>query len=383
MAMRLALCAALASAPSGAGAGFPYTLEWKRLTGLPAGPVAWVDSLLFLAEADGFLLAVERGSGAVRWRLPGGGPLGDLRVSGDRLLFAGTRGTTGSCEIADGSLVWKRHGPASRGARIAAGDSLAFFNSNDGWLYARRGDGSCAWKLRTGTRRPARPLLQEDRLYLGNADGFLLAVDSGSGRRLQEVEVGAAAGTLVAVGDRLVAAASDGFVRAWERADLALLWERRLGAKLRAPPQATRSSILCLTDNGYAWSLNPGTGAPVWKRPLGAKPTGLVPLPDPGQVLVATDSGAVAALDWRTGEPAWEQQVAGGRAFACTATPAAFTSPLRTGICTPSKDGRSPGPPAAWTRYGPSCAAAAPRPATPSDGPKPSRAAACASARRR
>ena len=74
MAMRLALCAALASAPSGAGAGFPYTLEWKRLTGLPAGPVAWVDSLLFLAEADGFLVAVERGSGAVRWRLPGGGP---------------------------------------------------------------------------------------------------------------------------------------------------------------------------------------------------------------------------------------------------------------------------------------------------------------------
>ena len=233
-------------------------------------------------------------------------------MSGDRLLFAGTRGTTGSCEIAAGSLVWKRHGPASGGARIAAGDSLAYLNSNDGWLYARRGDGSCAWKLRTGTRRPARPLLQEDRLYLGNADGFLLAVDSGSGRRLQEVEVGAAVGTLVPAGDRLVAAASDGFVRAWERADLALLWERRLGARLRAPPQATRSSILCLTDNGYAWSLNPGTGAPVWKRPLGAKPTGFVPLPDPGQVLVATDSGAVAALDWRTGELAWEQQVAGG-----------------------------------------------------------------------
>ena len=312
MALRLALCAALASAPSGAGAGFPYTLEWKRLTGLPAGPVAWVDSILFLAAADGFLLAVERGSGAVRWRLPGPGPIGDLQVSGDRLLFAGTRGTTGSCEIAAGSLVWKRHGPASGGARIAAGDSLAYFNSNDGWLYARRGDGSCAWKLRTGSRRPARPLLQEDRLYLGNADGFLLAVDSGSGRRLQEVEVGAAVGTLVPAGDRLVAAASDGFVRAWKREGLGLLWERRLGARLRVPPGVVPHAIICLADNGYAWGLHPDTGAPVWKRPIGAKATGLVPLSADRQVMVATDSGAVFAVDRRTGELAWEQQVAGG-----------------------------------------------------------------------
>ena len=307
--LRLACLAALAAAPVPAAAGFPYTLEWKRLTGFPAGPVAWADTLVFLAEADGSLLAVEAGSGAVRWRLAAGGLVGDLHAAGDRLLFAGARGTAGSCRIADGSLVWKRHGSASGGARIAAGDSLAYFNSSDGWLYARRGDGSPSWKLRTGIRRPARPLLHGGRLYVGDADGFLLAVDSGSGRRLGEVEVGAAAGALVPAGDRLVAAASDGFVRAWSRDGLALLWERRLGAKLRAPPQADRGSILCLTDNGYAWSLNPETGAPAWKRPLGAGPTGLVPLPGAAQVMVSTDSGAVAAIDRRTGELAWEQQV--------------------------------------------------------------------------
>ena len=312
VALWLSLCAALAAAPVRDSAVFPYTLEWKRLTGFPAGPVAWADTLVFLAEADGSLLAVEAGSGAVRWRLPGAGLIGDLRAAGDRLLFAGTRGRTGSCEIAAGSLVWKHHGSASGGARIAAGDSLDYFNSSDGWLYARRGDGSCAWKLRTGIRRPARPLLHAGRLYVGNADGFLLAVDSGSGRRLEEAEVGAAAGTPVPAGDLVVAAASDGFVRAWERKGLALLWERRLGAKLRAPPQAGRGSILCLTDNGYAWSLNPGTGAPVWKRPLGARPTGFVPLPGAGQVMVSNDSGAVAAIDRRTGELAWEQQAGRG-----------------------------------------------------------------------
>lgn len=312
VALRLSLFALLAALPARSGAGFPYTLEWKRLTGFPAGPVAWADTLVFLAEADGSLLAVERGSGAVRWRLPGAGLIGDLRVAGDRLLFAGTRGRTGSCEIASGNHLWERQGSAARGARIAAGDSLDYFNSSDGWLYARRGDGSRAWKLRTGILRPARPLLQAGRLHVGNADGFLLAVDSGSGRRLGEVEVGAAAGTLVPAGDLIVAAASDGFVRAWKRDGFALLWERRLGAKLRAPPQADRSSILCLTDNGYAWSLNPGTGAPEWKRSLGAKPTGLVPLPEAGQVMVSTDSGTVAAIDRRTGELAWEQQVARG-----------------------------------------------------------------------
>ncbi|MCY3761952.1 MAG: hypothetical protein OXH50_11940, partial [Gemmatimonadetes bacterium] len=51
VALWLSLCAALAAVPVRGDGGFPWTLEWKRLTGFPAGPVAWADTLVFLAEA--------------------------------------------------------------------------------------------------------------------------------------------------------------------------------------------------------------------------------------------------------------------------------------------------------------------------------------------
>ena len=226
---------------AGAEAGlFPYTLQWKRLVGGPFhGVLAQRDSLVFVADADGRVLALERENGLRVWQYRSGGAVRQgLVLENGLLVFADSRGRVQALDWGSGEERWAMRQLGRGSATIAVRDSLLYSSSADGWLYALRiGDGTQAWRLRTGLRVPGAIAIKGRHLFVGTRDGQV-AVDARSGTRLRSAALDSRlqAGPVLAKG-RVLVACVDGYVRAYRSGDLEHLWEQRLAVhRLRTQP---------------------------------------------------------------------------------------------------------------------------------------------------
>ena len=298
----------LGANPSISSNEFPFVFEWKRLTGSVNNPVGWTDSLFLFSESDGHVVAVDRNTKLVRWRYSVGRGVKTLKILGSRLIYTDSFGTVGILKLEDGTVDWTDSETTGTTAIASSGD-LIYINRSDGWLYAHHIDGLPAWQLRVGSGRPTIPLIHNDRIYVGTAMGGILVVDARSGERLQTEDVGIGVGSFVSAAGGLVAACSDGYLRAWQMADLSIVWERRLGAKVMNRLWVRKDVVVCTAGNKFVYGINAETGEFLWKRNIDAMPTSLVPLHESGKILVASESGRLHAFDWETGEVVWQQQI--------------------------------------------------------------------------
>ena len=128
---------------SQAGAGtdlFPYTLQWKRLVGGPFhGVLAQRDSLVFVADADGRVLAVNREDGLRVWQYRSGGPVRQgLVIKNGLLVFADSRGRVQALDWGSGEERWAMRQLDRGSAIIAVRDSLLYTQ--------KRQVAECEWK---------------------------------------------------------------------------------------------------------------------------------------------------------------------------------------------------------------------------------------------
>ena len=154
------------------------------------------DGLVWVTGCDALLRGVRISDGAEVVRFDSGAYTAASPAIADGALFYGTfNNEVLAVDIGSGSLRWRyehpeRHFPFYASAAVA-GD-LVIVAGRDKLVHALdRDTGEARWTFRARARFDASPVVAGDRVYAGNADGRLYVLDLDSGTKLAEFHAGA------------------------------------------------------------------------------------------------------------------------------------------------------------------------------------------------
>jgi eukaryotic-like serine/threonine-protein kinase len=224
-------------------------VRWKLATG-PTIPFPWgyesgdfwtsspvfSDGLLMVGAGDGYLYAVDAGSGKVRWRLETAGRIRSSPAIAHGAVFVGSAdGRFHAADLATGRERWHfdTEGHALESAKfgfdrrtiqsspVIAGD-LVLFGARDGFLYALdRETGRQRWRYDYKVSWiNGSPAVSDGVVYVGTSDAhFIQALDLATGTERWRFEAKGIVWSSAAVaGDAVVVGEGGGLLHVLDRA---------------------------------------------------------------------------------------------------------------------------------------------------------------------
>lgn len=161
---------------------------------------------------------------------------------------------------------------------------------------------------------PLRLAVESNRVYVAGSSGEVRAIDSASGSRVWEVDLGETLVGGVAAGEGLVVVSTrSAQVVALSAADGSERWRRRLSGQAHAPVAIAGSRVVARTADGHLYGLDVTDGAEIWnfERRLPAltlRGTGR-PLITRGLAIAGFDNGRLVVLSAQDGQAVWERTV--------------------------------------------------------------------------
>jgi outer membrane protein assembly factor BamB len=168
----------------------------------------------------------------------------------------------------------------------------------------------------------ASPIVYDGRVYTLDAAGLVTAVGASGGSVAwratttppNEKDQEGFGGGLAADSGRIYAATGFGTVVAFEAASGKKLWEKSLGAPLRASPTASAERVFVVTKAGKVFCLSGSDGTELWSfTGMGERASILVntsPAVDGDTVIVPYPTGDLIALRASSGQPLWQESLA-------------------------------------------------------------------------
>ncbi len=235
-----------------------------------------------MGSCAGTFYALDRASGAIRWRQ-------SVIADSVRRQFHGDPLVTDDLVVV--------------GTDAAEGDS--------GFVFAfDRSGGEVRWKRRAGRGVTTDVVRSGPRGYVVSLDDELLCLDlvggavvwrSGSGSQGEGIR----RGSPIVVGDRVFFAASDWSVRAHESATGRPLWTRSLDAHLSTGLAAIGGQLACCADDGYLYALDPQTGTVAARVPITGGPYLGEMAASGDSLLVLLGERSLAGFDWAAKRTRW------------------------------------------------------------------------------
>ena len=281
------------------------------------------DELVYVSGYNGRIYAINADSGALRWQYPREGdnalePItGGVVLSGDNIYFGSFDGniyalsaatgdlewqfTTGNrvwatpiisdgrvyigsfdsmfyaLDATSGSHLWAFDAGAAVASTAQVVDGTVFFGSLDRTFYAiNASDGSLKWKYPSGdagSNGPqgwfwAKPLIYGGAVYAPNLNGRIYVLDTASGQKLTEYDLGSpAAAAPVLVGNLIVVASDEGkvYVIDADAQDICLLTD--LAVKLLSPITVGEGIVFVHTqENETVYALDPESRVIIWSH---------------------------------------------------------------------------------------------------------------------
>lgn len=226
-----------------------------------------------LLRGEAALLALDL-AGEERWRWsPGGQRLSQVSVVDGQIICTAESQTLVRLDAATGAVLWQL---------------------------------PLAQTVVEATASQAAPAVAKDGFYLAYRGHHLLALTPDGQPRwhFEAQEEGWLDRSPLLLGERVVAASSDGFVLALARVDGALLWRQAVGPQRRLSPPATDGARLFVGAQDGLVALDPTDGRIGWhyatQRPFVARP-----LAHAGVVYAANHDHYVYALSAKSGELLW------------------------------------------------------------------------------
>lgn len=181
-----------------------------------------------------------------------------------------------------------------------------------------------AGSSKTG-RVMASPIVYDGRVYALDSEGKVTAFSLSGGKVFQiatapenETGGGGHGGGLAADNGRLYIANGYGVVAALEPGSGKVIWQKNLGAPVRAAPTAAGDKLFVVTVQGRFYCLSGVDGAELWAvRGLpqqASLTTSTSPAVDGDIVVVPYPSGDIMALKVSDGTPVWSENLARTRA---------------------------------------------------------------------
>ncbi len=164
------------------------------------------ENTVYFGSDDGYLYAVEAGTGQLKWRVETGDKVRVRPAVVDgTIYFASDDGYLYALEAEAGQEQWRldignaavqRLPPANDynwdylASSPAVSDDMIYIGSADGFLYAVNAQtGQPAWRFQTGDRVRSSPTVASGMVYVGSWDGFIYGVDAQSGQEKWRFDV--------------------------------------------------------------------------------------------------------------------------------------------------------------------------------------------------
>jgi outer membrane protein assembly factor BamB len=185
-----------------------------------------------------------------------------------------------------------------------------------------------AWSVSVGTgssfygKVTASPIVYDGKVLALDAAGHVTAVAAAGGTVVWRASTTPAnekdqegfGGGLAADGGRVYAATGFGTVVALDAKSGKKLWEKSLGAPLRASPTAVGERVFVVTKEGQVFCLSGTDGAELWSfTGLSERASILAnasPAVDDDTVVVPYPTGDLVALRTSNGQPIWQESLA-------------------------------------------------------------------------
>ncbi len=304
-------------------------------------PPYWPDlavneGVVYVAEANGQLFALQADSGDLLWQYPiveqkKGGLLGgcSARALSDGPFFA--------APAVEGNYVYLSSAGALQRSLFGKGENMAGLRALDRngtlqWSFKDVGDRSVAsptvangvvylpssdhkvyavdvethqvrWTFETGNWVWASPLVVSDTVYIASMDHVLYAVDAANGRlrwRFDRPRSALPAAPAYATGT-LYLGSLDGHIYAIRASGGELLWEQKVEGNVWATPVVNGEVLYFGTLRGKVYALRTQDGSEVWQKDLESEVRG-TPAYVNGTLYFGCESGRLYAFDARTGE---------------------------------------------------------------------------------
>jgi eukaryotic-like serine/threonine-protein kinase len=309
-------------------------LQWRFLTdGDVIGSPTVVGDVVYIGSGDGFMYALDRTTGVVRWKRDMGSPIASSPAVGTRRVFFGTRdGRFHALDAATGEVRWRiatgpdfpwpwghESGDVYTSSPVHVNGTV-IIGAGDGRVYAL--DARTArqlWRASTGGRVRSSPAVADGRVYVGSADGRVYAFDLATGAlewrydtegvKLESRNFGYDRRTVqsspAVSGGTVFVGARDGFLYAIDAATGQLRWrfDHKISWVNTSPAVHDTVVYAGSSDGQFVQAVHSGTGRELWRAKAGvtwSSPTVA------GDVVYAGDgAGRVNAFDRRTGDPLW------------------------------------------------------------------------------
>jgi len=254
---------------------------------------------IFVGDAYGLVIALDRFTGDVVWRTSVGKPdrrswldvsnrsdpsfvSGGFGVGAGKVFVGTVRGELIALDVSDGSEIWRETLSSEILAPATATSDVVVVQTADGKMYAlESGSGETRWvfhtqDVRVSLRGTASPVLSDGHAYAGFRDGILAAVDLESGFPIWEQRLTVPEGTSelerindidgrpLVLGQVVFAATHQGTMQARRKSDGFMLWEAD-APSFHALAEGL-DLVFVVTDDDEVVAAQQESGNEAWKQ---------------------------------------------------------------------------------------------------------------------
>ncbi len=295
-----------------AGARPSPAVRWRR----ELGDLVWAtpalgDGVVYIGSDDDALYALDRATGAVRWRFPTGpcktkrkvGPEGarcdvdGIAVAPDGTIYASADGLY--AVRPDGTLKWKFSPGVTHCASTpaVANDGTIYIGCQDDTLYAVGPDGLKRWDVRTGDDVDSSPAIGPDgTVYFGSDDRKVWGVSPTGHVRFAVLTGGAVRSSPALAADgTIVVGSMDGQLYAIAPTGAVRFTYRAADRIASSPILDADGAILFGSEDDRLYALE-ADGRLRWSVLLDGDVDGTATLADDGTLFIGADDRALHIL---------------------------------------------------------------------------------------
>jgi outer membrane protein assembly factor BamB len=251
-------------------------------------------------DAHGVLVALDAGTGAVRWRIRIPASESSPLVAGGLVWIGDWTGDVSAYDVRTGRRRWVFHAEGAVKSSAALADGRLFVATYAGRLYAlAAGTGAELWHasvqrqwLRSG-RFYSTPSVAHGRVYLGATDGKVYAYGARSGRLLWSFSTGAYVyGSPATWHDLVLVGSYDRHFYALDAATGAVRWSFDAHGRISGGASVLGGTVYVSTLEQRTYALDARTGKQLWSFPDGKYSAGV----SDGETLYLVGTGRLFAL---------------------------------------------------------------------------------------
>jgi outer membrane protein assembly factor BamB len=275
--------------------------------------VAVADGVVFAANMDEHLYAIDLAKGTQKWKYKGG-PFKAAPVFRAGVVYAGDLdGNFHAVDAARGTKKWSFEAGAEIGGANFHGDDL-LVASHDENLYCLDRDGKQRWKFKTDGPIYGAVAVAQGKTFLVGCDSQMHVLDVAAGKEERAVDLDGQTGATAAVlGDQLYIGTMRNEVKAidWKKGDV--LWTYKPGRTAQAffsSPAVTEQYVVIGGRDNKVHCIDRKTGAAVWAFDTAGR-VDSSPVIAGSRVVVGSLDGNLYVLDLASGKKVQSVQLDG------------------------------------------------------------------------